>query len=291
MFRFMLDISNSSFVQFQIWDFPGDIDFDDSSADSDAIFKGTGALIFVIDAQEDNYTEALAKLHRTIVRGFLVNPKIKFEVFIHKVDTLSDDQKMEAQREIHDHVINDLRDSRMEQVNMSFHFTSIYDQSIFEAFSKVVQKLIPQLPTLENLLDILNSNCRMDKAFLIDVASKIYVATDSSPVDMQTLELCSDMIDVVINISCIYGNREDGDSMASVGYDPETQSVIKLNNGMVLYMREVNRFLALVCLLRQDKFDKHGLIDYNFQCFKKAINQVFEVSQRAHKGKSVAQKH
>jgi len=45
----------------------------------------------------------------------------------------------------------------------------------------------------------------MDKAFLIDVASKIYVATDSSPVDMQTLELCSDMIDVVIDISCIYG--------------------------------------------------------------------------------------
>lgn len=32
--------------------------------------------------------------------------------------------------------------------------TSIYDHSIFEAFSKVVQKLIPQLPTLENLLNI-----------------------------------------------------------------------------------------------------------------------------------------
>lgn len=57
-------------------------------------------------------------------------------------------------------------------------------------------------------------------------------------------------------------------------------------------MREVNKFLALVCLMRQDKFDKHGLIDYNFQCFKKAINQVFEVSQRAHKGKVPAsQKH
>ena len=36
----------------------------------------------------------------------------------------------------------------------SFYLTSIYDHSIFEAFSKVVQKLIPQLPTLENLLDI-----------------------------------------------------------------------------------------------------------------------------------------
>ena len=39
----------------------------------------------------------------------------------------------------------------------SFHLTSIYDHSIFEAFSKVVQKLIPQLPTLENLLNILIS--------------------------------------------------------------------------------------------------------------------------------------
>lgn len=36
----------------------------------------------------------------------------------------------------------------------SFYMTSIYDHSIFEAFSKVVQKLIPQLPTLENLLNI-----------------------------------------------------------------------------------------------------------------------------------------
>lgn len=45
------DINNSSFVQFQIWDFPGQIDFFDSSFDYDMIFGGCGALIFVIDAQ------------------------------------------------------------------------------------------------------------------------------------------------------------------------------------------------------------------------------------------------
>ncbi len=125
----------------------------------------------------------------------------------------------------------------------------------------------------------------MEKAFLIDVLSKIYVATDSSPVDMQTYELCSDMIDVVVDVSCIYGysiylsiclsilylsmsslssnhliiflnrTKEENQGLA---YDEETQSIIKLNNGMVLYLREVNRFLALVCLLREDNFDKHG---------------------------------
>ena len=45
------DISNSSFVQFQIWDFPGQVDFLDPTFDSDNIFGGCGALIFVVDAQ------------------------------------------------------------------------------------------------------------------------------------------------------------------------------------------------------------------------------------------------
>eukprot|EP00967_Tisochrysis_lutea_P153894 scaffold304637_cov32-Tisochrysis_lutea.AAC.1 len=89
------------------------------------------------------------------------------------------------------------------QVKVNFHPTSIYDHSVFEAFSKVVQQLIPQLPTLENLLDILVTSSRIEKAFLFDVVSKIYLATDSSLVDMQSYELCADMI--------------DGTSMRSVG--------------------------------------------------------------------------
>ena len=45
------DLSGSSFVNFQIWDFPGQVDFFDPTFDDEMIFTGTGALIFVIDAQ------------------------------------------------------------------------------------------------------------------------------------------------------------------------------------------------------------------------------------------------
>jgi Ras-related GTP-binding protein C/D len=148
------DINNSSFVQFQIWDFPGQIDFFDPTFDSDLIFGGCGALVFVIDAQDD-YLEALSKLNQTVTKAFKVNPNIKFEVFIHKVDGVSDDFKMESQRDIHQRANDDLQDAGYDQIHLTFHLTSIYDHSIFEAFSKVVQKLIPQLPTLENLLNIL----------------------------------------------------------------------------------------------------------------------------------------
>jgi Ras-related GTP-binding protein C/D len=277
------DINNSMFVQFQIWDFSGDFDFEDPSVDAELLFKNCGALVYVIDAQ-DNYDDALAKLHSTVVRAFHVNPQIKFEVFVHKVDNLSDDRKIDVQREIQQQSLEELSEAKLSGIHLSFHLTSIYDHSIFEAFSKVVQKLIPQLATMERLLDILIASCRMEKAFLIDVLSKIYVATDSSPVDTQTLELCSDMIDVVTDVSCIYGSKDDPSGVptpSGLGQDPETQSVIKLDTDTVLYLREVHKNLALVCLLRSDKFDKHGLVDYNFQTFKTAVAQVFEVGSKS----------
>ena len=73
------------------------------------------------------------------------------------MDGLSDDRKLEAQRDIHGRATDDLADAGLEGIHLSFYLTSIYDHSIFEAFSRVVQKLIPQLPTLENLLNILIS--------------------------------------------------------------------------------------------------------------------------------------
>lgn len=219
--------------------------------------------------------DALHKLNLTVTKAFKVNPDIKFEVFIHKVDGLSDDNKIETQRDIHQRANDDLSDAGLENVNLSLYLTSIYDHSIFEAFSKVVQKLIPQLPTLENLLNILISNSGIEKAFLFDVVSKIYIATDSSPVDMQSYELCCDMIDVVIDISGIYGSVEDGNA-----FDGHSSSIIKLNNSTILYLREVNRFLALVCILREHSFDRQGLIDYNFHCFRQAILDVFELKAR-----------
>ena len=65
---------------------------------------------------------------------------------------------------------------------------------------------------------------------------------------------------------------EEGDGMA---YDSGSSAVIRLSNKMVLYLREVIKYLALVALLCEEDFDKHGLIDYNFNCFRKAISEVF----------------
>lgn len=63
---------------------------------------------------------------------------------------------IERQRDIQQYVSMELSELN-EAVVISYHLTSIYDHSVLEAFSKVIQKMVPQLPTLENLLDILIS--------------------------------------------------------------------------------------------------------------------------------------
>merc|ERR1712169_146628 len=82
--------SMASFMDFQVWDFPGQIDIlENPDFDMEAIFGQVGALIWVIDAQDD-YLEAVARLNATILALQGNYPFINIEVFIHKVDGLSD---------------------------------------------------------------------------------------------------------------------------------------------------------------------------------------------------------
>ena len=64
--------------------------------------------------------DALSKLHVTVSRAYKINPKIKFEVFIHKVDGLSDDNKIETQRDIHQRACDDLIDAGLENLHLRY---------------------------------------------------------------------------------------------------------------------------------------------------------------------------
>lgn len=70
-------------------------------------------------------------------------------------------------------------------------------------------------------------------------------------------------------------------SEVGTAFDDQSSSLIKLNNSTVLYLREVNKFLALVCILREYSFSRQGVIDFNFLCFREAIHKVFEIKKSA----------
>lgn len=237
--------SRSSFMDFQVWDLPGQIDYLDPSFDAESIFGGVGAMIWVLDAQ-DSYMEAIGRLTETILHLQQSYMEIKYSVFIHKTDSLTDDFRHDTIQDILQRIQDDLYDAGLENPPVSFYPTSIYDHSIFEAFSKVMQGLVPQLPTFEALLDNITAACRFEKVYLIDVLSKIYIASDTSPVHLPAYELCSDFIDVIVDLSEVYGwNREkpvDESERAKDISSQSAESFVTSVKGYNIYLREINTY-------------------------------------------------
>ena len=70
---------------------------------------------------------------------------------------------LDTQRDVQQRMNDALADHQMEYIHLTYYLTSIYDYSIYEALSKIVQKLIRELPTLENLLNVL---CSVGRSFI-----------------------------------------------------------------------------------------------------------------------------
>ncbi|CAO4374020.1 Protein CBR-RAGC-1 [Caenorhabditis briggsae] len=272
--RITRDTICSSFINFETIEFPGQMCPFDDSLDPIGIFQKCEALLFIIDAQAE-LQEPIATLVEYFCRAYKINQNIKFEVFVHKADGLTEEARVETKFNIYHQVKETIKDQIDVDLQVTYHLTSIYDHSIFEAFSKVVQNLVKQLPTLERLLDVFNNSSKVTKSFLFDILSKIYIATDSEPVEMSIYELCCDMIDVTLDLSSIYGVSENGSN-----YDERSSSVIRLKSEQIMFLRQVNKHLALVFIMKEDGNEKAGFIDHNFGVFKAGIEQVFKVKNR-----------
>lgn len=53
------------------------------------------------------------------------------------------------------------------------------------------------------------------------------------------------------------------DSEAGLPYDKESMAIIHLNNTTVMYLKEVTKFLAMVCFLRKESFERKGQSVYS----------------------------
>ncbi|EPQ52676.1 hypothetical protein GLOTRDRAFT_46388, partial [Gloeophyllum trabeum ATCC 11539] len=161
------------------------------------------ALVFIIDIH-DMYQSPIARLLEYVVAAASENPDLNIEVFVHKSEALPEDLKYEHFRHIQTRVLEELFDAEYDQIPLNFYLTSVYDHTIHEAFSRVLHKLIDSLPYMEELLNVYCANSQSSKAFLFDVHSRLYVATDASPVDTATHNLCCDYLQMLYAFGPLY---------------------------------------------------------------------------------------
>ncbi|KAI0649461.1 Gtr1/RagA G protein conserved region-domain-containing protein [Trametes meyenii] len=188
-------------IPLEIWDCPGDT----TPETLGAPLSQFATMIFVIDIQ-DLYHQPIQKLVNFAITAYQDNPNINLEVFVHKADVLTEEYKIENFRHIQERVLYELGfvNIEYEQIPINFQLTSIYDHSLHDAFSRVLHKLIDSLPYLEDLLNVFCSNSQATKAFLFDTESRLYVATDASPVDPPTHNLCSDYLQTLNAFGPLY---------------------------------------------------------------------------------------
>lgn len=136
-------IANEDFLRFQTWDFGGElnlirgVDYQNRNIPPDVIIRGCSSIVYVIDAQENDFEDCLPKLVETILAAHKLNPNIHFEVFLHKVDgdLMPEENKAERLHTIQNYVSSELSDEA--EILVSYYLTSVYDHSALEAFSKV----------------------------------------------------------------------------------------------------------------------------------------------------------
>lgn len=262
----------NSLAEFVIEEIPGQMDVMNTELDANKIFQGVNTVIYVIDSQ-DEYLMALQNVVQVIEQGYKVNPRIHFEILIHKIDGLNEDFRLDTKRDIIQRINDDLIDIGTYDADITFHMTSIFEQSIIEAFSRIIQKLVPELSSLTQLLDLLCLKSGIEKAFLFDAASKIYLATDSSPVDVEIYQVCSDFIDVSVDLGMLYRqNNQSGEN------GRKEFSVSRLQNGTMICLSLMIRGLLLVGLSTSEVPQQSSLIEYNMDIFTDALASMYNES-------------
>ncbi|KAJ8585896.1 hypothetical protein M405DRAFT_935728 [Rhizopogon salebrosus TDB-379] len=311
-------------IPLEIWDCPGNITVDTLGAP----LSDFATIVFVIDIR-DVYQQPVSKLVEFIVAACQVNPDINFEVFVHKAERLQEDDKLENFRQIHERVMDRLLDEspEFEQFPLNFHLTSIYDHSLREAFSRVLHKLIDSLPYLEDLLNVFCSNTASPKAFLFDTSSKIHVATDTSPVDQATHNLCCDYLSMLNSFGPLYRSNAINDPRMSrfsptptppptatasspaastpAGTPPSiasssassskplffpsaATSLSPSHPGTTLTYHLVTPHLALLALLPTTVYElRRGLVEYNVVWFREGVREIWQVERERSEGEVI----
>ncbi|KAJ6520922.1 Gtr1/RagA G protein Gtr2 [Mycena vulgaris] len=287
-------------IPLEIWDCPGNITVDTLGAP----LSQFSALIFVIDIR-DLYKQPISKLVEFIIAAYHDNPQLHVEVFVHKAEKLQEDDKIENFRQIQERVQDHLMERECEQMPYNFHLTSVYDHSLHEAFSKVLHKLIHVLPFLEDLLNVfcavlisqrIAQNSQSPKAFLFDAASRLYVATDASPVDSATHNLCCDYLSMLNAFGPLYRSptssaarlripaaepSPDNPSPAETKdrfYPSAAASLHPSAPGTTLTYHCITPHLALLALGRR------GLLEYNVVFFREGVQEISVVERESRGG-------
>ena len=277
-----LQVESLGYFYLNLTEFPSSFSSKDVN-EYDKYLSKSQALIFVIDTQTPINPQC-EYLKTVIPALFKYKSSISLCIFLHKIDNTNAGQTdyYKQRDEITSSITQMCKEANLSDINISYFATSIYNSTLFEAFSKIFQNILPQNRNLSSLIDHLANTCGFEKAFLFDVFNKIYLASDSSQNEAQSYELCSDFIDLVLDVSGIYNDPkiiEESDSC----FDDNSICSIKINSEInkdsknILFLKFIHRNLALIAIVSEENYERNNLLEHNINLFKQAVKNILKI--------------
>jgi len=156
-----------------LWDCGGQEAFMENyfSSQKDHIFRNVEVLIYIFDIESREVKKDLM-YYRSCVEAIQHNSKdAKIFCLIHKMDLIPEEQREQVFR---------VREKELLEISaplqpISFR-TSIWDETLYKAWSSIVYSLIPNIKTLEIHLDKFCEICEADEVVLFERATFLVIS-------------------------------------------------------------------------------------------------------------------
>jgi len=176
-----------------LWDCGGQEAFMENYFESqrDQIFRNVEVLIYVFDVESPDMEKDLEYYQRCLEAILQNSRQARIFCLVHKMDLVAEERR--------DHLFEDRRNKLIElsrPLNVQCFRTSIWDESLYKAWSSMVYSLIPNVKVLEQHLDSFCGICEADEIVLFERATFLVIAhaTHNENSDLHRFEKISNII-------------------------------------------------------------------------------------------------
>ncbi|MFX1426982.1 MAG: ADP-ribosylation factor-like protein [Promethearchaeota archaeon] len=128
------------------------------------IFQEVSVLLYVVDASDaDRFEKSRIEFEWSVNQLRLYNPRAKIHVFLHKADLIYDKNAIFP-------YIKDLFSKNISS-EIAFHWTSIFDESLFSVWSGIIRDISPKTTFIRTILKLLKDQKGVKDALLIEKTS------------------------------------------------------------------------------------------------------------------------
>jgi Ras-related GTP-binding protein A/B len=159
-----------------LWDCGGQDAFFESyfERDRETIFRSVELLIYVFDIESETPEKDFDHFSGVLEAIEENSPDARVFVLIHKMDLVAEEDR-ESILEDRKHLISESCMSRGVQ-HFSCYGTSIWDETLYKAWSEIVTNLIPNISLLESHLQNFTRLCDADEVVLFERATFLVIA-------------------------------------------------------------------------------------------------------------------